>query len=72
MILREVPGAQVDGKVGRRSSFEVTINNKLVFSKLENGNFPSFEKIVEESVKASKNVETEQVTEVQKSSCCIQ
>lgn len=45
MILAEVPGAIVDGRVGRRSSFEVTINNKQVFSKLAQGGFPEFEKV---------------------------
>lgn len=45
MILREVPEASVNGEVGRRSSFEVTINNKLVYSKLQNGAFPKFESV---------------------------
>jgi len=71
MILREVPAAVVNGNVGRASSFEVKINNKQIFSKLSNGNFPSFEKVVEEAIKASKNVETDEVTEVQESYCNI-
>ncbi|CAM4865540.1 unnamed protein product [Rotaria socialis] len=37
-------GATVTGKVGRPSSFEVTINDKLVYSKLDSGHFPAFDK----------------------------
>jgi len=71
MIMQQVPGAVVDGNIGRRSSFEVTINKKLIFSKLGNGSFPDFDAIVEEVVKASKGVETSQVEKVQESSCNI-
>ena len=45
MILSEVPEAQVDGNVGRTSSFEVTINGKSVYSKLGQGAFPKFESV---------------------------
>ena len=45
MILNEVPAANVDGKAGRRTSFEVTVNGKPIFSKLSRGSFPSFEKV---------------------------
>lgn len=71
MIVQSVPGAVVDGNKGRRSSFEVTVNKKLLFSKLANGSFPDFEAIVEEVAKASKGVETSEVTKVQESSCTI-
>lgn len=70
MILREVPEARVTGSVGRRSSFEVTLNNKSIFSKLHAGSFPKFESIVQEAIKAKKGVETGLVTETQ-SSCII-
>jgi len=42
-----VPDAQITGTVGRPRSFEVTINGKLVYSKLETGDFPEYEKIAE-------------------------
>ncbi len=71
MILNEVPGASVSGAKGRRSSFEVTLNDKVIFSKLKSSGFPVFEKIVEEVVKASKGLETSEVTELQQSSCVI-
>jgi len=37
-----VPEANVIGKVGRLRSFEVSINGKVVTSKLEEMKFPSF------------------------------
>jgi len=46
MILDSVPDAEVDGKVGRNSSFEVTINDNLVWSKLEKGRFPEWDSAV--------------------------
>ena len=36
---------KIDGKVGRRYTFEVTINDELVFSKLKTGAFPDFDAV---------------------------
>lgn len=47
MIKQKVPQAEVSGFVGRRSSFEVTVNDMVTFSKLERGGFPNFEEVVE-------------------------
>ena len=46
MILREVPEAQIVGKVGRRSSFEITVNKNLIYSKLKESGFPKFESVI--------------------------
>ena len=35
-----VPTAVVTGRMGRRSSFEVTVDGALAFSKLGTGGFP--------------------------------
>lgn len=43
----------MNGTVGRQTSFEVTINNVQVYSKLENGNFPDFEEVVQRVLDAS-------------------
>lgn len=71
MILREVPEAVVTGSVGRRSSFEITLNNKLIFSKLTAGSFPLFKSVVDEVIKAKKGLPIEEVTEKQASSCIL-
>jgi len=36
----EFPEAEVSGSVGRQGSFEIEINDQLVFSKLQLGGFP--------------------------------
>ncbi|CAF1206323.1 unnamed protein product [Adineta ricciae] len=56
--------------VGRRSSFEVTLNNKIIYSKLDNGHFPAFDKIAEEVDNAAQGRDVQTVTEVDKSSSC--
>ncbi|CAF4525757.1 unnamed protein product, partial [Didymodactylos carnosus] len=43
-ILRKVPESTVTGAQGRSSSFEVTLNNKEIFSKLKVGQFPNSDK----------------------------
>lgn len=53
-ILEAVPEATVRGAVGRQSSFEITINDVEVFSKLQMGSFPNFIEVVE-VVKAARD-----------------
>jgi selT/selW/selH-like putative selenoprotein len=45
--LKEVPdaGVEVEGEVGRQSSFEIKINDVLVYSKLKTGSFPNNQKV---------------------------
>ena len=38
---------EITGATGRLSSFEITVNGTLVFSKLENGNFPRSQATIE-------------------------
>lgn len=40
-----VPTAEVVGETGRRSSFEVTLNGALIWSKLDQGAFPDFHSV---------------------------
>lgn len=53
-ITAALPEAQCTGTVGRRSSFEVKVDGKLIYSKLESGGFPEFEDVVKaiEAVKS--------------------
>ena len=62
---------RVEGQVGPRSSFEVSINGKQIYSKLQQNAFPDYTKIAREVAKASDGVEFKQVTDVQKQ-CTIQ
>ncbi len=45
-ILKAVPDAKITGLKGRKASFEIKINDVLVFSKLESGRFPQYQDIV--------------------------
>ncbi|KAL9978888.1 hypothetical protein ACROYT_G016471 [Oculina patagonica] len=54
---------RVVGRIGRNSSFEVTVNGKLIFSKLETGSFPSFKEVVSVVLDCSQGKEAHQVTE---------
>jgi len=55
MISSVVPNANVSGTHGRQTSFEVKINDKLVWSKLDQGSFPDLQKIVDQVVDTNKN-----------------
>uniref|UniRef100_A0A9J7XVR3 Migration and invasion enhancer 1 n=2 Tax=Cyprinus carpio TaxID=7962 RepID=A0A9J7XVR3_CYPCA len=64
-ICARFPDAEVSGFVGRRGSFEVQVNEHLVFSKLEAGGFPYEEDIMEAVVKA-KDGKPEKITRSRK------
>lgn len=52
-------------------SFEVTVNDTLIFSKLERKAFPDFDKVVEAVIAAEGGGSPKTVEDVQKSSCCL-
>jgi selT/selW/selH-like putative selenoprotein len=41
-----VPDAQVSGTRGRKTSFEITVNDTVIYSKLKTDKFPDNEEIV--------------------------
>uniref|UniRef100_A0A671YE51 Selenoprotein W, 2b n=1 Tax=Sparus aurata TaxID=8175 RepID=A0A671YE51_SPAAU len=43
----EFPDAAVSGFVGRQGSFEIVINEQLIFSKLETGGFPYEDDVIQ-------------------------
>jgi selT/selW/selH-like putative selenoprotein len=49
VILEEAKDAEVTIEVGRTSSFEVTLNGTLVYSKLETNTFPD-EQVIADKV----------------------
>jgi len=70
-IKADVPEAEVNGFVGRRSSFEVKVNGKLVFSKLEKGGFPVFKEVVQVVLDCSQGSEPREVIEIAPNSCSL-
>lgn len=71
MILSKVPNANVTGATGRKTSFEVTINEQVVFSKLKIGAFPDFAQIADQVENASTGKPVQEVTGTQSSSCSV-
>lgn len=59
------------GNVGRRSSFEITINSKLVFSKLQLGGFPKEEDVRRAIQEAKEGLEPKIIEECAQESCII-
>lgn len=60
----------VEGQVGRRGSFEITINGEVVFSKLEIGGFPYHEDVVK-SIQAAQKGGVEKITKSKSGGCTI-
>jgi len=71
MIVARVPKAQISGDVGRRTSFEVTVNGTLIHSKLSTMGFPNYEEVTKIVEDVANGSEPTSVTNVEKSSCII-
>jgi len=69
-ILASLPSAEVTGEKGRKTSFEVAINGKMMYSKLDSGSFPDFKDIVQVCVEISEGKETSEIKAGQ-STCSI-
>lgn len=63
--------AEVTGRVGRSTSFEVTINGQLVFSKLKIGKFPKFEDVQEQVQRAQRDEPLSEILDGADRSCVI-
>ena len=70
-IKAECPSAEVTGGEGRRTSFEVTVNGKLVYSKLQHGAFPSGEELVAHCRAVAEKGESALPVNPSKSSCAL-
>ena len=70
-ILASLPGAQVSGFVGRRSSFEVKLNDQVIHSKLETKGFPDFKEVVQICNETAKGSLPTSVQKVDKANCNI-
>ena len=65
-----VPGAQVQGQVGRQTSFEVKVNNQEIHSKIKTMAFPNFDEVVSIVKNVSEGGDPSTVQKTQ-SSCVI-
>eukprot|EP00095_Tigriopus_kingsejongensis_P010331 snap_masked-scaffold998_size72096-processed-gene-0.1 protein:Tk10331 transcript:snap_masked-scaffold998_size72096-processed-gene-0.1-mRNA-1 annotation:"hypothetical protein DAPPUDRAFT_307826" len=71
MIKADIPGAQVEGTVGRRSSFEVRVNDVEIHSKIKTMAFPDYKEVVQIVQEVSKGSQPSQVQKTQSSGCSI-
>ena len=62
---------QVSGFVGRRTSFEVKVNDEEIHSKLKTSAFPDFDEVVQICIATVKGSPPTQVQKVHKASCNI-
>ncbi|CAH2105691.1 unnamed protein product [Euphydryas editha] len=65
------PGAEIICKKGRQGSFEVVINNKLVYSKLQTMALPDYEEVVDVVTEVSQGAEPREIKGQQAVNCAI-
>lgn len=70
LIRAKVPDANITGDTGRRTSFEVCVNKKEIFSKLKNMAFPDFEEVVTIVEEVHNGSEPREVTATQPGMSC--
>jgi len=70
-ILAAFPSAEVNGVKGRLTSFEIKINSKELYSKLERGAFPIYASVVKAVERASRGLEPEPIEADSSSSCVL-
>ena len=70
-IVKKVPTAKVSGTVGRRTAFEIKVNDTVIHSKLSVGSFPDFDEVADIIDATSNGSEPTKVTKMQSSSCTI-
>jgi len=69
-IAKAVPNAEVEAKVGRRSSFEVTVNDTVIHTKLATMSFPDVEETVSIVKKVEEGQEPEKVSKMAEGGGC--
>jgi len=70
-ILAAFPNTEVNGTKGRTTSFEIKINGRDAYSKLEKGSFPEFASVVKAVERAARGMEPETIEPAAGSSCVI-
>ncbi|XP_075929107.1 migration and invasion enhancer 1-like [Petromyzon marinus] len=67
----EIPEAQIMGGTGRKGSFEVMVNDVIIFSKLELGGFPEMDDVLAAIRGAVEGRPLQKITKCRQS-CCLQ
>jgi len=69
-ILEKYPNVEVEKAKGRKTSFEVKINGRLAYSKLQVGKFPEFASVLKAIERASRGEEPGSI-DAAKGSCLL-
>ncbi|CAH8470147.1 unnamed protein product [Schistosoma turkestanicum] len=69
IIKQRCPSASVNIHAGRSRSFEITVNGKLIFSKLKCDHFPLTEAIISELIEIENSATPKEVIEYETSNC---
>ncbi|ROT73615.1 selenoprotein W2 [Penaeus vannamei] len=72
VIRSKVPQAEVVGAVGRRTSFEVSIDGTLIHSKIQTMSFPDFDEVADIVSSVDSGEAVRQLTAVTKANSTIQ
>jgi len=70
-ISKACPDVNVEGFVGRSGSFEVSINDELIFSKLKLGGFPVFQQVIDQVMNTSQGGKPEILDNSESPGCTI-
>jgi len=70
-IVSACPAAQVQLEHGERTSFEISINGQLIFSKLQTGGFPETEDLIKAVQEVEKVGKCATEVRAQKSTCTM-
>jgi len=71
LIKSKVPAAEIVGQVGRRSSFEVTVDSQVIHSKLGTMAFPDFDEVAEIVESVNEGSSPRQVVKTVSAAGCI-
>lgn len=71
VVKAKVPQADIRGSVGRRTSFEVTVDGNLIHSKLQTMAFPDYDEVADIVMQVAGGNAARQVTKTHSGSCTI-
>ncbi|XP_034940343.1 migration and invasion enhancer 1 [Chelonus insularis] len=71
LLKQGVPEVQISGAPGRQGSFEVTINDELVYSKRQTMAFPRFSEVIDVVKEVSEGQKPRQITKQQPINCVL-
>jgi len=66
-----LPNAKIEGNVGRTTSFEITADGNVIYSKLEKRKFPVFKDVVAACIEIAETGKQKSEIKGEESSCSV-